>query len=148
MQFYREPRVARITGKKGQWPDYFEFFIEEAPGENGDKQYIFNKKNYEFNPEQNRYVSEPNFQQIGPTKGLMDIKIMSGTAMPYSKTTRSNIAFKLFDSGVIDDEALLDTLEWPDAEQILNRKREAQAALPPPESGGPTPAPQPQGAPQ
>jgi len=140
MQFYREPRVARITNTENVWPDYFEFFIEEQ----GDGQYLFNKKNYVFDPNTQRYTLELNHTTIGPTKGLMDIKIMSGTAMPWSKTVKTNIAFKLFEGGVIDDKNLLETLEWPDAEQIINRKRELAAAMPPPEGPG-APPPQPQG---
>jgi len=139
MQFYREPRVARITGKSNVWPEYFEFFIEET-----DKgQFVLNKKNYVFDPQTQSYMAEPTYTTSAPTKGLMDIKIMGGTAMPWAKTTRANIAFKLFDSQVIDGKELLETLEWPNAEQVEQRMEEKQAAAMPPPGGGGPPAPEP-----
>lgn len=137
MQFYREPRVARITGKNNVWPEYFEFFIEEPQ----EGQYVFNRKKYIFQEATNKYAAEPNFTAIGPTKGLMDIKIMSGTAMPWAKTTRANIAFRLLEAGAIDNKELLDTLEWPNAEQVNQRIEEKQAALPPPPGGEVPPKP-------
>lgn len=128
MQFYREPRVVRITGKNNVWPEYFEFFIEEPQ----EGQYVFNKKKYLFDEANQRYSPEASYTTTGPTKGLMDIKIMAGTAMPWAKTTRANIAFRLFDAAAIDTKELLDTLEWPNAEQVNQRMEEKQAALPPP----------------
>ena len=36
MQFYREPRVTRVTGREG-WPNFFEFTIsDEGEAPNGD----------------------------------------------------------------------------------------------------------------
>jgi len=136
MQFYRTPRVVRITGKENVWPEYFEFFIEE----DGEGSYLFHKKNYVFDQQNQRYTAEPTFKTTGPTKGLMDIKIMGGTAMPWAKTTRANIAFKLYDSQVIDGKELLDTLEWPNADQVEQRMKEKQAAAAAP-PGVPAPPP-------
>lgn len=132
MQFYREPRVVRITNKTGAWPEYFEFFIEENPVDAATGQvqqgYILNKKQYTFNPEKQQYQPDMQYDTSGPTKGLMDVKVMSGTAMPQAKTTRSNIAFRLYDLKVIDPKELLETLEWPNSEQIIQRMQKEQAA--------------------
>jgi hypothetical protein len=124
MQYYREPRVIRLTNQENQWPDYFEFFIEET--DSGD--YVMNQQKHAFDSERQMYVPL-GYETSQPSKGLMDVKVLSGTAMPWAKTTRSNIAFRLFDSGVIDAKALLETLEWPDAEEIINRVHGQQAAL-------------------
>jgi hypothetical protein len=138
MQFYREPRVARITGKTSVWPEYFEFFIEEPE----DGKYVFNSKKSVYDEAQGRYVTDPNYTTTAPTKGLVDIKVMSGTAMPWAKTTRANIAFRLLDAGAIDNKELLDTLEWPNAEQV-NQRIEEKKAQAGPAGGSPPPGPPP-----
>lgn len=124
MQYYTEPRVARITGESGQWPDYFEYFFEATP--DGKQQMTYKK--YQYNDQAGAYGSEPNYLQTQPTYGLMDISVKSGTSMPWAKTQRTNIAFRLFDSQAIDVKELLDTLEWPNAEQVMARQQEAAQA--------------------
>lgn len=127
MQFYREPRVVRITNKKNSWPQFFEFFIEE-PVQNG---YLINKKQYVFDPARQQYVPSINYDTTGPTKGTMDVKVVGGTSMPWSKATRTNIAFRLYDLKAIDAKELLETLEWPNAEAVtdrLNREQQSQGA--------------------
>lgn len=121
MQFYNVPRVARITGKT-EWPEFFEFFIEEIPEEDRIK---WTKKGYSFDENAKRYV--PGEIQEGVSKGVFDVKVLSGTALPFAKAQRSNIAFRLFDSQVIDAQELLNTLEWPNKEQVLKRIEDQKA---------------------
>lgn len=120
MQFYTEPRVARITGQSAKWPTYFEFFIEKNP-ETG--QYTFNKKPYNLvhAPTGSQYVAGQGYEQSQTTKGVFDVKVLSGTALPFSKTSRANIAFRLFDAEAIDQQDLLEALEWPNAEEVIQR---------------------------
>lgn len=136
LQYYKEPRVARITGKDNQWPQYFEFFIEEP--EEG--KYVFNKKNYarQMNTDTNRpvYVPELAYTQTPVTKGMMDVKVMSGTSMPWAKTSRANIAFRLFDSKAIDAQELLKALEWPNADKISEKMKQEQPPEEAPPAGG------------
>jgi hypothetical protein len=137
LQFYRTPRVVRITNDAQGFPQYREFFIEEP--EEG--KYIFNQKNFVFDPERQQYIPEVAYTTVGPTKGMMDVKVLAGTAMPWAKTTRANIAFRLFDAQAIDDKELLDTLEWPNAEQVLQRIEERKAAAAQVEANAPPPPP-------
>ena len=129
MQYYKTPRVIAIDSQKGQeWPDYFEFFTEDLP----DGTTKWNHQEYIQGPD----GPVPSGQyQSGTTKSIFSIKVLSGTSLPFAKTQRSNVAFKLFDSQVIDAKELLDTLEWPNSEEILARKNEeagAAGAAPPP----------------
>ena len=135
LQFYTEPRVARITGKSGQWPQYFEFFIEKNPETN---QYTFNRKSYNLvhGPTGSGYQASPGYTQSQTTKGVFDVKVLSGTSLPFSKVSRSNIAFRLFDSQALDQKGLLEALEWPNSEEIMTRMKEnpppAEETPPPP----------------
>jgi hypothetical protein len=136
LQYYREPRVARITGKEGQWPQFFEFFVEEPePGK-----YVMNQKRYaqQVNKDTGRpvYVPDLNYTQTPVTKGMMDVKVLSGTSMPWAKTSRANIAFKLFDSKAIDATELLKALEWPNADKIAEKMKSVSTQAPEGAVGG------------
>jgi hypothetical protein len=128
LQFYREPRIVRITNQPGAWPTYVEFFIEDA----GNDDYLMHHRKSVFDESKNQYITGE-YSSVGPTKGMMDIKVVAGTAMPWAKTTRANIAFRLADGGYIDGKELLKTLEWPNAEQVTQAAESAKnaAALPP-----------------
>ena len=124
MQYYRTPRVTKITGKQG-WPEMFEWFVEDS----GDGGYVMNHKKYDFNEAQNGYTSSGEFKTVGPSKGVFDIDVISGTSLPFQKAQRGNLAMKLFENKAIDQQGLLDTLDWPNKEQLIQRmQKNAQMA--------------------
>lgn len=125
LQFYKSPRISKITGKDG-WPDYFEWYVEESD----DGKYNLNKKEYKRVEDANgrpKYIPEPQNSRTAPSKGVFDARVLAGSSMPFAKAQRDNMAFKLYDSQIIDDEEVLNTLEWPEKETVLNRKREKEA---------------------
>lgn len=123
LQYYTEPRVFKITGKR-DWPEFFEFFVEET--EEGT---IMNKRTFEFDEENKKFMPS-GFQKSAPSRGMFDVKILSGTSLPFAKAQRMNAAFKLFESGAIDKEELLNAAQWPNKEEVLQRlaKQEQAAA--------------------
>jgi len=126
LQFYREPRIAQITGKEG-WPEFFEFFLQDT-----NKGMVAQRKKFETTKVNGELISQPSpdgIQTSAPSKGLFDIKVLSGTALPFQKAQRANLAFKLFEGGVIDEEELLDSIEWPNKEEVLRRVQEKKAAM-------------------
>jgi hypothetical protein len=135
MQFYNTPRVVRITGKgDAEWPDYFDFFVENGPeGVSG------TKRKYAYTPEQGYAMTGT--ETTKPTKGVFDVKVASGTNLPFQKAQRSNVAFRLFDSQAIDIQELLKALDWPNQEQVLQRMNEQAAAMPVEGGGAPLPPP-------
>lgn len=50
-----------------------------------------------------------------------DIHIIPGSSLPVEQRIRAQEAFRLFEIGVLDDAALLDELEWPKRDAILQR---------------------------
>lgn len=62
----------------------------------------------------------------------MDVEVTAGTETPTSRVYYSELAMQLYQQGIIDDEALLDTLQFPRWREILARKKaaaqQAQAA--------------------
>ena len=130
MQFVREPRVIKIDDG-GQWPTYFEFHIEDVTDpETGMDKYRMVKT--EQNYDENQQVYTPS-QTIAsePTEGLFDIQVQTGTSMPYNKNQKAILSLKLFEAGLIDDEACLKDMDYPNYEQVLQRmnvKRQQAAA--------------------
>jgi hypothetical protein len=120
LQFYRKPRIVKITGDNN-FPEYYEFYIEDTP----DGKMKFNKLDYKFDEVGKKYVpSQRGYQSVGESKGMFDIQIVSGTSLPAMKAQRGNLALRLADSKMIDQKALLDSLEWPNKEEIINRMQE------------------------
>lgn len=52
-----------------------------------------------------------------------DVVVSAGTETPTSRAYYGEMAIQLFQQGVIDDEALLDTIQFPQWREILARKR-------------------------
>lgn len=135
LQFYRTPRIVKLTGAK-QWPEYFEFFIED--GEKGG--YKYNKREYQFDEVTKKYTPK-DWQAGEESQGLFDIEVIAGTALPFMKSQRGELAIRLADGGHIDNESLLETLDWPDKEKVMQRLSQQNGASP---QGSPLPLPPPQ----
>jgi hypothetical protein len=116
MQYYRSTRVAKIAGGESQWPDYFEFYLKDV--DDGKVQAV--RQDYKYDKDKSSYVAQP-LKEMQPSRGIFDIKVSSGTSLPYAKSQRSNLAMALFDKQAIDQEALLNAVDFPESEKIMRR---------------------------
>ena len=127
MQFYKEPRVAKIVGEGTEWPEFFEYFIEETP-----KGKVMNTLKYDQVKDEKGNViknaPQAGYVKSSPSRGIFDIKVLSGSSLPFAKAQRANAAFRLKELDVIDDMELLKSLEWPNTEELMERKRQAMQA--------------------
>lgn len=57
----------------------------------------------------------------------MTVEIEAGSSLPQSRLARREEAAELFSAGAIDQEALLDSYDWPDREEIIKRMQDAAA---------------------
>ena len=130
MQFYREPRVAKITGKNG-WPQFFEFFVEQDE----DGNFVSNRRNFETSEDENGQLSarpEASFEQGKPSKGLFDVRVRGGTSLPFARNKRASIALRMYESPggpIIDREEVLDATDWPNKDTVQARMEEKDQAL-------------------
>jgi hypothetical protein len=146
LQYYTEPRVIMLTGRDdmvGKWPSYIRFYVEQTE----DDMYRPVSQNIKWDESANAYVEEP-AKEGEYSAGDFELDVTSGTSLPFIKEQRSNQAIRLFENQAIDRQALLDTLEWPDKDTLMQRmtedeakKKEAVAAQgggqPPPAQGAP-----------
>lgn len=124
LQKYRAPRYHRIAGADAEVPQFVEFGIGDGDQDGTLK---INRRTWKYDPNQGKYIASP-LETAQATKGLFDVKVQAGTAMPFAKAQRSNLAIKLFESGAIDQKALLDTLEWDKAQEVITRMEQKAAA--------------------
>lgn len=134
LQFYTTPRAIKITGNT-EWPEFFQFHVQDVMGEDGQPtgQVQSVTTPYTMTDEKTGYQPGQTVA-TAPSRGLFDIKIQSGTAMPTAKAERGNLAMALYNMQppVIDQEAVLDAVDFPDKDQVKQRmdlraQQEAQA---------------------
>ena len=163
-QFYSAPRVMRLTGKDGA-QKFFKFHIQNEPKDpaapEGDQQKVAYLRNYRRDPETGK-VSEDLEARKFIVQANFDVRVATGSSLPFAKVEKSNLGFKLLESGAIDELELLKAVEYPNAEAVWERVQarkqeqmaaEAAAQAPPPTPGAPPagppgapPPPPPQGA--
>lgn len=118
LQFYRQPRVFRLTGKQ-DFPEYVQFSIGED--KNGQK----TAEVIRFNPE----TGIPGQAQQIPVKGTPDVRVTVGSALPFAKAIKGQNAKELFAAGAIDREALYDMIDLPNKDAVLQRMQEQEQAM-------------------
>lgn len=111
-QFYSVPRIVRVTGNDAV-DKYFQFHVEVLDMPDGSKKRI-------------AHVTDPNTltSQSHEITGDFDVRVSTGSALPFSKETKSTQNMKLFEMGIIDDEELLKNLDYPNYEAVLMRVRQ------------------------
>jgi hypothetical protein len=128
LQFYETTRVIRLTNNPNA-PTFFKFAIDEIFDESGQSQQIATVQPIEVQPGQSPIAGA--VQQI-PIKSNLDLRITTGTELPLRKAKKQQNAKELFQLGVIDEEDLLDAMEWPNKEKTIEkfrgRQQEAQQA--------------------
>ena len=138
LQFYTKPRIVKITGEDG-YPEYIEWYVERD--ETGG--YRYNMKDYKRDEATQTYTPGTMQQGQDGSKGMFDIEIMAGTSLPFLKAQRGELAMKLVGMGLIDQQAALSALDWPEKEQIMKRMQEQQAAQAQAAAGQQSPPPPP-----
>lgn len=117
LQFYTASRVFRITNKDG-YPEHVEFYISN----NGNQKVANIKK---FTNVNGKVVDSP-IQQVS-VKGIPDIKIETGSSLPFAKSQKNAVAQSAFDKQAIDRLEYLKAVEWPNAEAVDKRMAEKEA---------------------
>lgn len=125
-QYTTAPKMFRLTGKDGA-EKYFQMTVGE-PGE-GDKRQIVVQP-YLNDPETGKATGkfDPAQQKVFQTKAEFDVRVVTGSALPFAKAEKEARQFKLFEMGVIDAQELLESLDYPNWQKVQMRMQEAAAA--------------------
>jgi hypothetical protein len=121
-QFYTAPQVFRITGKDGA-QNFFKFHVEPHPTDDMKKLIRFRP----FSMAEDGSMKEGE-EKVIESQGLLDIKVNTGSTLPFIKADKENRALQLFDRGIIDEEEVLKASDYPNWEAVLQRVMERKAA--------------------
>lgn len=130
LQFYSAPRVFRVTNDDGSFR-YFKFHIEDHFDEQGDpigegKKAVIVR--YKQDSATLKFGEDAASRREIPLLAQMDVKVSTGTSLPFAKAELKRELFDLFDRGIIDDKEVLLRSDYPNAEAVLKRMEERRAA--------------------
>ena len=118
-EFYSAPRVFRVTNNQGA-EQYFKFSIEKRD----DDKYDAIIADYE---ETSNGLSEGDPRRI-PVNGDFDIRIQTGSDMPFEVADTERKTLALYDRQIIDAEEVLNRLQYPNKDKVLERLQQRQDA--------------------
>lgn len=123
-QFYTSPQIFRITNNQGA-TNYFKFHVDHnAEGQidsNGNPMKPYTA-NIETLNEQGQSMGITQYQ----TEANLDVRVTTGSSLPFSKSDKEQKLFALFDRGIIDAEEVLKNDDYPNYEAVLQRMQEKQ----------------------
>jgi hypothetical protein len=122
LQFYTAPRVFRLTNDDGSMT-FFKFHVEH--GEDG-KHAVYSS----YSQSEDGSMME-NAPERVPIKGELDVKVATGTGLPFAKMDKEQRLLQYFDRGIIDDQEVLEQSDYPNAEKVLERvaRKKQEAAM-------------------
>lgn len=119
LEFYTAPRTFRVTNKEG-FPEFVEFFIEKD--QEGNRLASVNRMDQKGSPLQGAR------QQLS-AKGIPDVKPVSGSNLPFARAQKTATALDLHSRGAITLESLLDSINWPNAKEEVEKVKKEQAEM-------------------
>jgi hypothetical protein len=133
-QVYTLPRIVRVTNKQDpSLNQYFKFHIENRPDDNGEQKRFAKIVPFVQNQD-GAYVEGQ--EQLYPANGKFDLRVNTGSSMPFLKAEKERRIFHLAEMGYIDQEEVLKSLDYPNYEMVMQRMNERaaqQAQMQPPE---------------
>lgn len=139
IQNYTVPRVIKLTENESA-NKYFRVSINKEEIEGKVVNTMRVQDIYvEAEPVSKREVMREGEIRNYQIQGSFDVKVGTGSTLPFAKQVKKQELTQLFQLGVIDDETLLRGMDLPNAESIIQKNREmkeaqaqAQAAQGPP----------------
>ncbi len=129
-QFYDAPRMFRVTGNEGV-SRYFKFHIEKVPTVDeagqptGDTKNVAKIRSFNQGADGQHYEGEEKALEI---RGEFDVRVTSGSGLPFEKNRIEQQSLNLFDRQIIDAEEVLKNIKYPGAEGVMKRMAEKAAA--------------------
>lgn len=139
LQFYSAPRVFRVTNADAS-NRYFKFHIEEVFDRDGRP--TGSKKavlvDYKPNDTGTKVIEDLGSRREIPLLAQLDVKVSTGSSLPFAKAELKKELLDLFDRQIIDNEEVLIRSDYPNAQAVLGRmqKKAEQAAKAQAQQGG------------
>lgn len=128
-QYYTAPEIVRLTGQDGAYK-YFRMHVEkydktdemgQPTGETGTR--------ISVQPYTDAGLLDPTGAKVYEMRGKLDVRVATGSNLPFAKDEKEQKLLAFFDRGLIDAEEVLKNSEYNNWEAVLQRMEEkAQAA--------------------
>lgn len=118
-QFYSVPRIVRVSGDDDA-AAYFHFHVEKLQKPDGTMGMFANVVTYDE-------LGQPLAKKHEIT-GDFDVKVSTGSTLPFAKDQKFAQSMHLFKAGIIDPEEVLKNIEYPNYEAVLARVAQAKQA--------------------
>jgi hypothetical protein len=130
LEKYTKPRVFRTTNDEGS-TEFFRFSVEPLEGEDGEMKIQavmqdFIKKGDDETGE--TIIADPVLRKM-IIDSRFDVRVNTGSQLPFVVSDREQKAFNLFDRQIVDAEEVLNILDFPNKEKILERLKQREAAM-------------------
>lgn len=126
LEKYSQPRVFRVTNDEGS-NQYFKMRIEDAYGQNGEQLKKAVVQQYSEAPD-GTIVPDNELKNFF-ISSRFDVKVNTGSTLPFSIADKEQKSLNLFDRGIIDAEEVLKTIDYPNREAVLQRLKEREEQL-------------------
>lgn len=131
-QYYTAPQIFRLTGKDSV-QNYFKFNVEKRETGEMDMDGKPKTKNVAII---RQYRQDENTKQYMPdeqvkeyeVRGSFDVRVNTISGLPFTKIQNEQQVLNLFDRQIIDAQEVLDRLDYPNKEAILQRMAEQAQA--------------------
>jgi hypothetical protein len=134
MQYYTAPQVFRLTNKEGA-NKYFKFHVEhrEEPSDGSIPGLPAGTPKIKKVAVVRDYIKNDLGQMVPSDesneyeiRGEMDVRVNTISGLPFSKQETEQRVLNLFDRQIIDREEVLKRFDYPNAELITQRMKQAQ----------------------
>lgn len=125
LENYTKSRVFRVTNDQ-TGTKYFKFRVDKVLVD-GKTQLVGKIRNYVQTDGESIAMSDQ--EQEFFISGRFDVKVNTGTSLPFAVADKENKSFSLFDRGIIDEEEVLNNIEYPNKEQVIQKLMERKAAM-------------------
>lgn len=132
MQYYTAPRVFRLTNDQNV-TRYFKFHVDTEPvidemtGQVIGEKRVAKVRNYEQSPVDGQYYLGE--EQQYNADASFDVKISTGSSLPFEKDRIEQQSYALFDRQIIDAEEVLKNIKYPNYEEVLKRQSDRAALM-------------------
>ncbi len=128
-QFRTAPEVFRLTNKQDvtkYFRAHVEPYTDEATGEQKRRMRVQPYAADETGRATGGY--DPTQEQVFEIRGKMDLRVSTGSSLPFNKAEKEQKLLAYFDRGIIDQEEVLKGSEYPNYQLVLQRMQQAAQA--------------------
>jgi hypothetical protein len=116
-QFYSAPRMFRLTNDDKSF-SYFKMQVENYPDQDGIDKRVAKVTPYK-RTEDGQYQQQSTQELM--ISGDFDVRVSTGSLLPFSRVENEQKLMQYFDRGIIDAEEVLKGTEYPNYTSVLER---------------------------